>query len=74
MEALCNTYFVFNEEAFEAALKQLCQKTVCRSSLPLGCHLTKSPEKAGKIGLGLREETVQKGLGAAAGRRLESKL
>lgn len=64
MEALCNRPFVFNEEAFEAALKQ---KNVCLSSLPLGCHLIKPPEKAGKTALGLREETVQKTLGAAAG-------
>lgn len=40
----------------------------------LGCHLNKPPKKAGKIALGLREETVQKAWGAAAGRRLGSKL
>lgn len=73
-EPLRNKYFGFNEEAFQATLKPLCQKTVCCSSLPLGYHLTQPPEKAGNIGLGLREETVQKTLGATEGRRLGPKI
>jgi len=40
----------------------------------MGCHLTQPPEKTGNIGLGHREETIQKPLGAAEGRRLGLKI
>lgn len=47
---------------------------MCYSSLPLGCRLTQPSEKAGNIGLGLREETIQKTLGATDSKRLGPKI